>query len=390
MIRTAYCTSDVTLIEMMLTCHSNTAQCLTSVAEELDELDQPSEQIVQPLIQSVEMFKKCLELQTKALDDFKQFEASASAQPSTDSASMDMDTDTEFGSVALPQPSSSPASSEQWATIKEPITAETLVDTITSLLETLTLLVSKITTTTDLHPISVLTNDLSTLFTRFSPTLPLSTHYEARTTNAQYEAAFADAEFRCGVKTFEHANQILRAIYKELPTCRPGLETPNPRRLAEEAEAWMNFQTSLRLSIPNTPEEQMRQIKVRWDALSQALACFSSAMKQKDVENLARIHMTRGDAEMQRWMIRTLADYPQSVAPDVMLKNAGVFYRGAKKVSEMSLDLEEKRLWRDAGAKAEIVMMILETGGLKGVEERLQGMVREMDDEGLIEAKTLL
>jgi hypothetical protein len=80
------------------------------------------------------LFQRCL-----ALQEYQYTESQAQAEVPTDDASMDDArlSDTEDGGASL---TSDEPQDERWATIVEPITNNTLLDTILAQIETLTLL----------------------------------------------------------------------------------------------------------------------------------------------------------------------------------------------------------------------------------------------------------
>lgn len=138
-----------------------------------------------------------------------------------------------------------------------------------------------------------------------------------------------------------------------------------------------------------------QQIVARWGALTQALTALGAAVKLPNVENLARIHLTRGDAELARYQLRVMTGYPGTVAPEVLLKNAGVFYRGAGNQAAVSNDVEAVRVKKEAVVKNALVV------ALGGETEQLQQlMAQELEvtreviedalGEGLVELDSLV
>jgi hypothetical protein len=74
-------------------------------------------------------------------------------------------------------------------------------------------------------------------------------------------------------------------------------------------------------------------LNLSWEALSTALANLTTASKLPDVENLAAVHVLRGDVEMLRYQIGQRGFAAAKQSAEVLLKNAEVFYRGAKNVA---------------------------------------------------------
>lgn len=111
---------------------SNTAQVLTSLAQAIDNTNDPL-----PLLEeAIELFQRCLTLQeyyhTEYLDRLDNSDPTKNPAENTP--------------VHADTPPSREASleAERWATIVEPVTVDTLLDTILAQLETLTTLASMI------------------------------------------------------------------------------------------------------------------------------------------------------------------------------------------------------------------------------------------------------
>jgi len=152
------------------------------------------------------------------------------------------------------------------------------------------------------------------------------------------------------------------------------------------------FASSLR--VLTTAENLPQQIVARWGALTQAGAALTAASKLPGAENLARIHLARGDAEMARWALRSVTGYPGSVDAEVLRRNAGVFYRGAANQAAVANDVEAVRVRTEARVKNALVAALGGEGGelkemLKMEPGTTQEVLEEAVGEGLVEVEAL-
>lgn len=101
----------------------------------------------------------------------------------------------------------------------------------------------------------------------------------------------------------------------------------------------------------SNPKALIREnISARWTALTTALKCLTAASKIPDAENLVKIHIARGDCEVNRFQLGQM-EVPFETASnnsEVLLKNAGKMYVGAKNLAanynweEQVCDLDPK------------------------------------------------
>jgi hypothetical protein len=138
-------------------------------------------------------------------------------------------------------------------------------------------------------------------------------------------AALADTSFqiqRIDASTYERA---LEEAYGNLDLSH------DPEGLCSRAEALMAYNSALRLSLFQGIQDESSEVK-RWKALTAALESLTAASQMPSAENVAKIHLARGDIELLRFRL----GQPQSLL-DVaarnsakLLKNAGAYYRGAE------------------------------------------------------------
>ena len=120
---------------------SNTAQVLTSLAQALEDTKDNTIDILPLLEEALELFQRCLTLQEYHFTENQaQEEAMRDAPVSEPSTIPESDDD----GAPISSPSSESQEEERWATIVEPVTNDTLLDTLLAQLETLTFLAAQI------------------------------------------------------------------------------------------------------------------------------------------------------------------------------------------------------------------------------------------------------
>ncbi|KFZ11037.1 hypothetical protein V502_07787 [Pseudogymnoascus sp. VKM F-4520 (FW-2644)] len=294
----------------------NTAQVLTSLAEALDDVGSDAGSLVPLLEEAVELFQRCLTLQ-----EFR-FTESEALRDSMNADTPGSPIDSDGGAPLTPAAAaaSTQPSEEQWASIVEPTTPDTLLDTILALLETLTVLATKL----DPRGLAALEEYTSTLLVKLPTYLaPSPTRApEVGLTCANLLSALAEAGFRAGTIDAATYERAIADAFRDLDLAA------DPKGLTDKADAMLAFAAALRTQ-PVEDGQQQQQIVARWGALTQAGSSLGAAAKVPGAMNLARIHLARGDAEMLRFRVKDGTGYPGNVDAGVLVKNAGVFYRGA-------------------------------------------------------------
>jgi hypothetical protein len=120
---------------------SNTAQVLTSLAQAFEDTKHYTIDPLPLLEEALELFQRCLTLQEYHHTENLAQEEAMRDEPSSELSEIP---DSEDGGASLSSPSSEPQGEERWATIIEPVTNSTLLDTLLAQLETLTFLASQI------------------------------------------------------------------------------------------------------------------------------------------------------------------------------------------------------------------------------------------------------
>jgi hypothetical protein len=377
----------------------NTAQVLTTIAEELTESD-PVEaddkaQATSLLQEAVELFSACLTRQEMEFTDHKSMQDAATDVAADDDEMVD-ETQTEQAE------SSSDETPEQWATVIEPVTATTLLDTAVAQLNSLSTLASVVAPTgssalatitelatplisqklpyyISLIPEVTSTNEPtpSTAFLSISSSTSsfhankeaqteaanprIEANMDAQLAVAKFTAAMADAEFRSNLIDIPtYHDKIVTAYESNISKQSADLAViDEPRILCEYADSWITFSHTL------TEVDGTQAQSFKWQALTSAEALLGRAIKAirsnptiiPEGSSNSKLYIQRGDIEMQRWRLATLPSAAKGIASGAptLLKNSGVYYRGAKGFADRDGDHETAT---EGGVKAGIVEVI--------------------------------
>lgn len=322
----------------------NTAQVLTSIAEALTEAKHPTDRQIQEALQNLrealELFQRCLVLQelryTEAQEQIRMMESG------------------EFGGAEQqiqepeqPEPSNAAESDqdqeqEQWAAVVEPVTKDTLVDTAVAQLQTLTALCNLLTFNPDGKDVAwVEEYSFELLNTKIAAYVDGSDrHYEVALARADFMAALSELSYRSGRIEVDTYQRELEAVFG------PNLDVSNdPEGLCSKAEALVSLNSALGDFPPPHPEQISKSLILRWQALSSALDALTAASKHPDADNLPKIHIARGDAEMYRWRLGC-PPWGYKAAYDnaaTLLRNAQTYYRGAAALARRDGAKDEER-----------------------------------------------
>ncbi|PMD34398.1 hypothetical protein L207DRAFT_534731 [Hyaloscypha variabilis F] len=389
----------------------NTAQALTSYVEALQDASNATDPL--PFLEeSLELFQKCLDYQELQHREFQEQSAAAFAAQETDmddggvsltaGSSMDVDsgpaTPSTNRDIPLDTPSSPPAQLEddRWATIVEPVTDSSLLDTILAQLRTLSLLCTLLPVPSGICPSSPNSTPLTppgqalqSIQTYASSILPKLTTYTAttsRTTESQiahsdYLSSLTDLQYRNGLLTPSSYFSALSTLYTH-----PTLQT-NPEALVKAAESLITFHQNITFlsPTPTNPTPNPEIAALSWQALSTALSNLTSASKLPDVENLAAVHVLRGDVEMLRYQMGQLGFEVSRKNEGALLRNAEVFYRGGKNVARADGDGEREKVEIEGRVKEGVVRGLRgeSVEGLEGVGGEGERVVREAVEDGV-------
>jgi hypothetical protein len=385
---------------------SNTAQVLTSLVEALSEDRSGSvskEDGLRLLEEAIELFQRCLTLQEfhYAESQAQEEDAAQTPQPPEleipdSEASSSLSTSgyatgpshatapSTVPSEASGSLTTQPAEEERWATIVEPVTNDTLLDTVLAQLETLTLL-CELVTADEGRGLAWIEEYSTGLLTTKLPAYIAGTdrEEEAALTRANFIAALANANFRCQRMDASTYQRALDEAFAKLD-----LEH-DPEGLCDKAEALIAFSSALGTHLP----DPQAAAALRWTALTTALDALTSASKQPTAQNLAAIHLLRGDVELLRHQLsQPPSAFPSAIkSAAVLLKNAGTYYRGAENYAIASKTRHEEDVeeLKEAVVKGALVEALAgERGKLRELIDGGRGV--EGDGEKAAEVQRIL
>lgn len=365
-------------------CLFNTAQVLTSLAEVVTDIKRPSDQqlmqAVQCLQEALELFQRCFVLQelrfTEMQEQIRQVEA-GDMQLSEDVQQTQPGSNNNAAADEDGQP-------EQWAAVVEPVTKDTLVDTAVAQLDTLTTLCSLLSFNPGdgLPWVEEYSSDL--VRNKLSAYVEESTRqYEASIARARFLSALAEVLYRSGridVETYHQ--EISRAFGPDLDL------SADPEGLCSKADAFMSFNTAVADLPPSYDIEALKKsLVLRWQSLSTALDGLTAASRIPGADNLPKIHLARGDVEMNRWRLgREPWEYAmaQKNAP-LLLRNAQTYYRGAAALARRDGATEETR---DGTCKEALAAALEGSRGKleqlkKAAPKELLAVAEDMVDDGI-------
>jgi hypothetical protein len=346
---------------------SNTAQVLTSIAEILIESSVTDSQerldAINLLREAIDIFQKCLSVQESRL---LESQMPTSIQEPT-------------GEVPSTANTELPQSEDQWASVVEPLTPSTLLETCVAEIHALTTLVPllrpdpQIYKEFESHSTDLL-NKASELIRR-SDIDDSSAFAHAR---FNLLAAVIDFAFRSAIIQVEEYSENLNSAWTSGPT----IQSDDPAPIYDYAEAFVNFNTSLAASNGSGDGN------VRWNALQMALDHLKSADSIRGAKNRSAINARRGDVELLRVRLGDPPlSYERSVSNrDTLLKNAETYYEGARKLATVEGDMD---MTNDMVAKITIVKGLRDGKSLTAIQGsqeqlKLEGVMNEMREDGLL------
>ena len=366
---------------------SNTAQVLTSLAEAISEGKKPSgsprDEALRLFQESLELFQRCLIVQEFKLtqDQEKVKQEGQSPPPGADGASMN-----DISGAA-----SNVSEEEVWASAEEPVTQDTLLDTIIAQIDLLAAICSLDFSHTSLAWVEEYYRTMLKEKVSFY-VVGSSRHQEAALAQAKLTCVICDAAFRGGrldLPTYE--NELNGAF------TRQDLDLSNdPQSLCDRADAELAFNESVQAAVQQAHATEMGQISsICWKHITRALDCLTTASKLPDARNLPRIHLRRGDCELLRLHLGEsplIYDLAVKSAP-TLLRNAEVYFRGAANLAKRDVGTEEEQ------SEAEVKQSI--AAGLAGETEKLlslaktrrdlvESILEEMRDDGLLGVESVL
>ncbi|KAG9189516.1 hypothetical protein G6011_06384 [Alternaria panax] len=414
----------------------NAAQVLTSLAEAgLEASPQAAaKHDARPLLEeAVEILTKCLEGQQQ---DYSQMQAEiAKIQASGEyqeawegerrqpAETQDEDMETDAGASDAPG---------DWATVEEPLTPESILETCTAQLSTLTTLLGLYNSATDLPNIEkkaqdgldTATNKIPTLIDlidksptskavdepRAGPTLSIGSAAEEATTTpkddailtaASFQASVAEVQCRSGRTTSTEYAETVERIFSSMvqsagQRSSPDLASTNVQ--SAYADALIDIASALANGTQYTPSAPTfsTDINIQWTALTQTqnlLIKLSSAPYNSILSpsRLADVFIARGDTDLFRFRISLFEGAKPAWAKSgpTLVSNAGVFYRGGRSYAEKAGAIEVRSTADSKAVIAEILKAVasgseISKGTWKGRSAHVPRVLAQMVEEGIV------
>ena len=359
---------------------------LTSIAEGITEGRRSSQDgrddTLKLLQEALELFQRCLTVQ-----EF-QFTESQEMMDMGDEDTPAVGGDDDTGDREMMSNGAEATEDERWASVLEPVTKDTLIDTVVAQLQTLT------------TACALLTSDSGSglaWLEEYSNSLlrgKITTYVEG--TDRQHEVDLARANFICALAdtSYRTGRIDLETYERELTSAFGGnLDlSQDPQGLCDYADTLVSFTSAALETVPLTGEKDRDELSLLtnllWRQLTGASTSLTSASKLPTAQNLAKINIARGDVELRRLRLgeRPLEHAIAKRSAATLLKNAQTYYRGAAGLAKNDGAEDEER--------AAIVKLAVagtmaddgsDQGGLHGRDRKeILMMVEEMVEEGII------
>ncbi|CZT05553.1 uncharacterized protein RAG0_11588 [Rhynchosporium agropyri] len=376
----------------------NLAQVLTSLAENLSESSTDGSTL-DLIEEALRLFQLCLECQEKQAK-----ESAAQAQLAESMLSNNSDAphgqptdvvDSEESGISVSTASAmdiddgkEPAQDARWASIVEPVTNDVLLDTVLAQLETLSQLCGLMLNVSEeaIGRVETYAKDLIN-FKLDQYVTGTDRFLEANITKANFLCAFINLQFQANLTDINRYAETIHTAYSTI-----NLEA-SAEGLCSYAEALIAFNSSTRILTTTDPKVNSRDtLAARWSSLSKALKHLTAASEIPEVDNIVKIHIARGDVEVSRFQLgqTDIVFDPARDNSEVLLKNAGKFYVGAKNLAS-TLGWEDEGI--EAAFKQALVKGLLGDGNeLKvGLHEAQKGtaLLVELLEDGLVTREQL-
>ena len=205
------------------------------------------------------------------------------------------------------------------------------------------------------------------------------------------KCALTDAAFRLGLVDISSYERELTSSFTS-----PDFTT-DPQALCDKADAAvaLNFSIGVQLSVLLQSHDLSSLNGMRWRILTSALDDLTAASKIPHVQNLAEVHLRRGDCELLRYQLgQEPTRYDRAFrSTAVLLQNAGTYYRAAAGFfrSEGATEEECEATTKEAiagslsGGDFEKLQRILRER--EEADSALLGIVEDMEEEGLLSSE---
>jgi len=411
----------------------NTAQVLSSLAELLGEHDDPEGRAdaIRSLQEAIELFSACLTRQELEFSERQARLQEFNAASTEDQGGVSLQeqppgTETRKSSV-----SNSDSTPEEWATVVEPVTANTLLDTGLAQLAALAILadmsapsqdgalanISEIATPLIKQRIPYYISLISTVLeepeeTPRGPSLSITatsatmSAAQSRSTNprqaaeaqagltiANFTSSLSEAEYRSDQISAEIYSSRLSSAYDALILTQGQEISPeNTDALTAYADALLDFSTAV---ASNSYKSEAESATLQWQALVLAQALLGRCTKATwtTSEKKSQVYQARGDIELIRSQLAQRPSASAAVAKNatVIAKNAGVYYRGAigyakqhqQQMGASAEEVDEEDVLTELVVKEAVAMLLLAgvdgkgEEGLSVLRAKLQGLDRK-------------
>jgi hypothetical protein len=418
----------------------NTGQVLTSLAEAI--LESETQQVAKIpartlLEEAVDLFTKCLASQQLEYERMgteianAQIEQGAHEQKDMRAQGDMSEANKQDEMETASETSSAPG---EWATIEEPLTPETILETCTAQLSALATLLT-LYDPADLpsiepraqHGLNTANTSILTLISlsqgspvqkaKDEPTGPILSIASPSTTEVlettpkddavlavcNFRAALAEIAFRNGQTTPNQYASAIEALFAE--STQP-LQSPDPNpsylnSISAYADALMDLASAIADNPSYGPSSPTfaTSIETQWTALNQAQRILTQLSTGSNTSlfpasRLADTFLARGDTELFRFRL-TLFEGAKPAwvkSKKILVANAGVFYRGARTYAEKA---GKDVVGRMADAKAVVAEVMKEVEGSGGAAvmvndswngkvEGVKSVLEQMVEEGIV------
>ncbi|EEQ32961.1 conserved hypothetical protein [Microsporum canis CBS 113480] len=325
----------------------NTAQVLTSVAEAITEgrraSEAQTEEALRNLTEALELFQRCLVLQELKFTEYEeQLRMMRDGGPERQLQQEQEQQESGYDPRTASGSGSGSTEAEEWAAVIEPVTKNSLIDTAIAQLEALATLCGLLTSDPG--------SSLAWVEEYSSELLREKIAAYVQGTDRANEVAIVRAKFlsillevtyrSCRIDLDTYKNELDSAFSNGVDVSQ------DPAGLSNQAEALMGFNSAIADSHPAPGVDGFdRSLDLRWQALGVALSRLTAASKLAGTENLAKIHIARGDVEMYRWRLGR-PPFLFTAAKDnsgTLLKNAETYYRGGAAIARRDGWSDEER-----------------------------------------------
>lgn len=366
----------------------NTSQVLAGIAEAIAN-DESPQQALELLEEAIALQSKCLEIQDAQYAESLAMEREAQQDIRQEDAAEVVDN-------TKPEPETTGSDSEeQWATIVEAVTQDTLIDTALAQLSALTTFSDVLSSNPECAPASILSGVDKHWGSLEQKLAVLATNNPERSQEiALARAKFLSALLEAG---FRYA-QIDGEAYKKGRDSAFAVENLQLESSAEALIANAQSLMSFNSAVADIAPSDKQLATVRWNALTASIANMNAASKIRGIDQgeVASTHLLRGDASMGLYTMGTPPTSHDIAIGQAtqLLKNAEVYYRNASKLSQ---DREQKNVAAfrsevaaglQGGSSFETVQAILSASS-RGQEWALEQLEDMMEEGGLLPVSLL-